>query len=260
MLTHPEWDPVLVHLGPLAIRWYGLMYLVAFALFYSLGRFRLERRFHGTQTGLTPKDLEDLLFYGVLGVILGGRLGYVVFYKPGEYLANPLELFAVWKGGMSFHGGLIGVLLACAFFARKHRLHFLDLMDFVAPLVPLGIAAVRFANFINQELWGRVTDVPWAMVFPKAGAAPRHPSQIYQMAGEGIALFVLLWWYSSNPRGRGAVSGMFLVGYGVFRFLAEFAREPDDFLGLVLGPFTMGQVLCLPMIAAGAWLLTNAKK
>lgn len=259
MLTHPGWDPVALQIGPLAIRWYGLMYLVAFGLFYWLGRIRLQRSFYGARTGLGPKDLEDLLFYGVIGVIVGGRLGYVLFYKPGYFLSHPLEVFAVWTGGMSFHGGLIGVLLACAYFARRRDIHFLDLMDFVAPLVPTGLAAVRFANFINGELWGRVTDLPWGMVFRDApGGLPRHPSQLYQVAGEGLALFVLLWWYSARPRSRGAVSGAFLVGYAVFRFAAEFAREPDAFLGLVLGPFSMGQLLCVPMLVAGLWLMRRA--
>ncbi len=261
MLMHPGWDPIAFQVGPVAVRWYGLMYLVAFLLFYLLGRWRLSRTWYGTRTGLSAKDLEDLLFYGVLGVIVGGRLGYVLFYKPGEFLANPLSIFAVWTGGMSFHGGLIGVILALAWFARRRGVPYLDIGDFVAPLVPLGLAAGRFANFINGELWGRVTQVPWAMVFPQAhDTLPRHPSQLYQMAGEGLLLFALLWWYSARPRPRGAVSGAFLVGYGVLRFLAEFAREPDAFLGAVLGPFTMGQVLCVPMVIAGVWLLLWAHR
>lgn len=261
MLMHPGWDPIALQVGPVAVRWYGLMYLVAFLLFYLLGRWRLAHTWYGSRTGLSAKDLEDLLFYGVLGVIVGGRLGYVLFYKPGEFLANPLSIFAVWTGGMSFHGGLIGVILALAWFARRRGVAYLDIGDFVAPLVPLGLAAGRFANFINGELWGRVTQVPWAMVFPQAhDNLPRHPSQLYQMAGEGLMLFVLLWWFSARPRPRGAVSGAFLVGYGVFRFLAEFAREPDAFLGAVLGPFTMGQVLCVPMVIAGVWLLIWARR
>ncbi len=262
MLVHPNFDPIALQIGPLAIRWYGLMYLLAFAAFYWLGRHRLARQPSGSPVSrLAPKDLEDLLFHGVLGVVLGGRLGYVLFYKPGYYLQHPLEAFAVWQGGMSFHGGLIGVLLACAVFARRRGLTFLDLMDFVAPLVPIGLAAGRLGNFINGELWGRVSSAPWAMVFPQSGSsAPRHPSQVYQFLGEGLLLFALVWWYSSRPRPAGAVGGVFLIGYAVFRFLAEFAREPDDFLGLVLGPFTMGQLLCVPMLIAGLWLLMTARR
>lgn len=257
MLMHPGWDPIAFQIGPVAVRWYGLMYLLAFLLFYLFGRWRLAHSWYGKRTGLTAKDLEDLLFYGVLGVIVGGRLGYVLFYKPGDFLANPLSIFAVWTGGMSFHGGLIGVIVALAWFARRRGVPYLDIGDFVAPLVPLGLAAGRFANFINGELWGRVTDLPWAMVFPQAhDNLPRHPSQLYQMAGEGLLLFVVLWWFSSRPRPRGAVSGLFLIGYGLLRFLAEFAREPDAFLGKVLGPFTMGQLLCVPMLIAGVWLLS----
>jgi phosphatidylglycerol:prolipoprotein diacylglycerol transferase len=259
MLIHPDFDPVALQLGPLAIRWYGLMYLVAFAAFYLLGRWRVTRTHYGPGTGLKPSDVEDLLFHGVLGVVLGGRLGYVLFYKPGYYLQHPLEVLAVWQGGMSFHGGLVGVLFACAWFARRRGLPFLTLMDFVAPLVPVGLATGRMGNFINGELWGRATDLPWAMVFPQSGTAvARHPSQLYQFAGEGLLLFAVLWWFSSRPRPIGRVSGMFLVGYGLLRFLAEFAREPDAFLGLLAGGLTMGQLLSLPMVAAGLWLMLRA--
>jgi len=185
----------------------------------------------------------------------------VLFYKPGYYLQHPLEALAIWQGGMSFHGGLIGVLVACAIFARRRGMRFLDLMDFVAPLVPIGLAAGRLGNFINGELWGRVSHVPWAMVFPQSGSSlPRHPSQLYQFLGEGLLLFAIIWWFSSRSRPTGAVSGAFLVGYGVLRFLAEFAREPDEFLGLVLGPFTMGQLLCVPMAAAGIWLIIRSRR
>ena len=261
MLIHPNFDPIALQIGPLAIRWYGLMYLMAFGAFYALGRYRLNRAPAGSPVaGLKGKDLEDVLFYGVLGVVAGGRLGYVVFYKPGYYLQHPLEALAIWHGGMSVHGGLIGVLIACAIFARRRGMRFLDLMDFVAPLVPVGLAAGRLGNFINGELWGRVTDVSWGMVFPQSGsAAPRHPSQLYQFAGEGLLLFAFIWWFSSRQRPTGAVSGAFLIGYGVLRFLAEFAREPDEFLGLVLGPFTMGQMLCVPMVAAGIWLVMRSR-
>jgi phosphatidylglycerol:prolipoprotein diacylglycerol transferase len=256
MLTHPGFDPIAVQLGPLAIRWYGLMYLLAFLAFYLLGRWRIRHSHYGSRTGLTPADVEDLLFFGVVGVVLGGRLGYVLFYKPCYYLQHPLEALAVWQGGMSFHGGLVGVLVACALFARRHRMRWLVLMDFVAPLVPLGLAAGRLGNFINGELWGRASTVPWAMVFPQSGTdVARHPSQLYQFAGEGLLLFVVLWLYSSRPRAVGRVSGLFLVGYGVLRFLAEFAREPDAFLGLLTAGMTMGQLLCIPMVVYGAYLL-----
>ncbi len=259
MLVHPEFNPVALQLGPIAIRWYGLMYLVAFAAFYALGRWRLARLApNAPLAGFTSKDIEDLLFAGVMGVVLGGRLGYVLFYKPGYYLTHPLEILYVWEGGMSFHGGLAGVLVACAVFAARRGVRFLDLMDFVAPLVPTGLAAGRLANFINGELWGRASQLPWAMVFPQSGTTiPRHPSQLYQFFGEGLLLFAFLWWFSSRPRATGVVSGAFLIGYAVLRFLAEFAREPDAFLGMVLGPFTMGQLLCLPMLVAGIWLVSR---
>jgi len=191
-------------------------------------------------------------------VIPGGRLGYVLFYKPAYYLANPLEILAVWQGGMSFHGGFLGVLIAVWFYARRSERRWLDVTDFIAPLVPLGLAAGRMGNFINAELVGRVTTGPWAMVFPNVDNLPRHPSQLYQFALEGVALFALLWWFAASPRPRGAVSGAFLLGYGVFRFVAEFGREPDDFLGLLALNLSMGQWLSLPMVAAGIALLAWA--
>jgi len=258
MLVHPQFDPVALHLGPFdiggltlgpfAIRWYGLMYLVGFVLFVVLGRKRARQML---LTGWHPRDIDDMLFYGVLGVILGGRLGYVLFYKPLYYLVHPLEIFQVWQGGMSFHGGFLGVLIGLAFYARKRGRRWLDVTDFVAPLCPLGLAAGRLGNFINGELVGRVTSGPWAMVFPQVDNLPRHPSQLYELALEGVLLFVILWWYASRHRPMGAVSGLFLLGYGTMRFIAEFAREPDNFLGYLAGGFTMGQWLSLPMIVAG---------
>ncbi len=259
MLVHPNFDPVAIQIGPLAIRWYGLMYLVGFALSYGLGRLRIARGMAGR---VTVPVLDDLLFYCVLGVILGGRLGYVLFYKPGYYLQHPLETLAVWQGGMAFHGGFLGVLVAIWWVARKHRLRWLEITDFFAPLSPLAFAAGRLGNFINGELWGRVTDVPWGMVFqnPAAGPLPRHPSQLYQFALEGIVLFVILWLYSSRPRPTGAVSAVFLIGYGVARFAVEFFREPDDFLGLLALNLSMGQWLSVPMIVAGVALFAWSKR
>ena len=250
MLIHPEIDPIVFSVGPLAVRWYGLMYLAGFGAGWWLGRSRIT----AGRAPVNAAQFDDLLFALVLGVILGGRLGYVLFYKPGYYLGHPLEVFAVWQGGMSFHGGFLGVLLAMAFVARRHRVHWWDLMDFVAPLVPLGLAAGRLGNFINGELWGRVTDVPWGMVFRNAGPQPRHPSQLYEMALEGVALFALLWWFSSKPRPRMRVSALFLIGYGAFRSLCELTREPDAFLGFLALGLTMGQWLSLPMILAGVYL------
>ena len=247
MLVHPNIDPIAFSVGPLAVRWYGLMYLLGFAAGWWLGTHRIRKGV----APVTRQQFDDLIFLAVLGVILGGRLGYVLFYKPEHYFSHPLEILAVWQGGMSFHGGLLGVMLAMVIAARKHRIEYLRLMDFVAPLVPLGIAAGRMGNFINGELWGRVTDVPWGMIFRGAGDAPRHPSQLYQFAGEGLTLFLILWWFSSKPRRKGQVSALFLMGYGTLRFIAEFAREPDAFLGYLALGLTMGQWLCLPMIVAG---------
>lgn len=254
MWVHPQFDPIALKIGPLAIHWYGLTYLAAFGLFMLLARRQVARPWHA-QTGWTVADVDDLLFYGVLGVVLGGRLGYVLFYKPDYYLQHPLEIFAVWQGGMAFHGGLLGVLVAMAWFARRRGWRFFTVTDLVAPCVPTGLAAGRVGNFINGELWGRAADpsLPWAMVFPQAqdGGIARHPSQIYQFLGEGLLLFVLLWLYARKPRATGQVSGLFLIGYGLLRFAAEYFREPDSFLGLRALNLSQGQWLSLPMIAAG---------
>lgn len=261
MLVHPHFDPVAFHVGPLAVRWYGLMYLIGFVLFVVLGKYRARQNL---LTGWHPREVDDMLFYGVFGVILGGRLGYVLFYKPMYYLVHPLEVLALWQGGMSFHGGFLGVLIALALFARNRHKRWLDVTDFVAPLIPLGLAAGRLGNFINGELWGRPTDVAWAMVFPQVDAQPRHPSQLYELGLEGLVLFALLWFYARRKRPLGAVSGLFLVGYGSFRFVVEYAREPDNFLGLLALGFTMGQWLSLPMIAGGGglmlWAYLRARK
>jgi phosphatidylglycerol:prolipoprotein diacylglycerol transferase len=257
MLVHPNFDPVAIHLGPLAVRWYGLMYLLAFAQVLLLGRLRARRL---PQLGWQASDLDDLLFYGVLGTILGGRLGYVLFYKPGYYFEHPLEIFAVWQGGMSFHGGFLGVVIALALYARSSDRRWLAVTDFIAPLVPLGLAAGRLGNFINGELWGRATDLAWGMWFPQADATPlaRHPSQLYECALEGLLLFVVLWFYARKARPLGAVSGVFLVGYGVCRFVVEFAREPDRFLPPLPLGWSMGQWLSAPMIVAGVVLVVYA--
>ena len=253
MLVHPQFDPVAIHLGPIAVHWYGLMYLLGFALFLWLGKRRVQTL---NRPGWDDKLLDDLLFYGVLGVVLGGRLGEVLFYHPEYYFKNPSAILAVWQGGMSFHGGFLGVLVAMAIFARLRKIQWLQLMDFIAPLVPLGLGAGRIGNFINAELWGRPTDSVWGMVFPNVDDLPRHPSQLYEFALEGIALFVLLWLYSSKPRPAGAVSGLFLIGYGSFRFLAEFTRNPDDgIFGLMTMGFSMGQWLSLPMVVVGVGLM-----
>ena len=262
MLVHPHFDPVAIAIGPLAIRWYGLMYLIAFGLFFFLGRYRSRL---DAWRGVSYQLIDDLLFYGVLGVVLGGRLGYILFYKAQYYFAHPLEILAVWQGGMSFHGGFLGVLVGAWLVARKYKIGFFKLTDFLAPLVPCGLAAGRMGNFINGELWGRVTnpDLPWGMVFQGAGPLPRHPSQLYQFALEGLLLFAILWLYSAKPRPMGAVSGAFLAGYGTFRFIAEFFREPDDFLGLVALQMSMGQWLSVPMIIIGvgmmAWSYRRAR-
>jgi phosphatidylglycerol:prolipoprotein diacylglycerol transferase len=261
MLIHPQFDPIALQIGPLAIRWYGLMYLLGFGLFWWLGRKRLKRPDIAAATRLDSQSLDDLLFFGVLGVVLGGRLGYVLFYKPLYYLEHPLESFAVWQGGMAFHGGLIGVMTALWLFCRVRGLRFFAVMDFVAPLVPLGLAAGRMGNFINGELWGRPSDLPWAMVFPQAGdALARHPSQLYQFAAEGLLLFALLWWWSGRRRAIGEISGLFLVGYGSARFLVEFARQPDAFLGTLAAGMSMGQWLSLPMILIGIPMILVARK
>jgi len=264
MLVHPQFNPVAVSfgpwqvaghtIGPLAIHWYGLTYMVAFALFIWLAGRRAALPWFA-RDGWIRRDVEDLLFYGVLGVVLGGRLGYVLFYKPAYYAANLSEIPAVWKGGMAFHGGLLGVIVAMAVFAWVRRRPFFQVTDLVAPCVPLGLASGRVGNFINGELWGRAADpsLPWAMVFPQSGSnVPRHPSEIYQFLGEGVLLFIIVWIYAKKERGPAQVSGLFLMGYGVLRFAAEYFREPDDFLGLLSMGLSMGQWLCVPMVLAGA--------
>ncbi len=250
MLQHPAIDPVAFRVGPLAVHWYGLMYLFGFAAGWWLGRVRARRPSSGWQAA----QVDDLLFYAAIGIVVGGRLGYILFYGLPQYIDAPLDALKVWQGGMSFHGGLLGVLVAVWLYARKHGRSFFQVTDFIAPLVPLGLGAGRIGNYINGELWGKVSDLPWATVFhsTQAGPLPRHPSQLYQAFLEGLVLFVILWLYSRKPRPTMAVSGMFLFCYGIFRFLIEFVREPDAHLGyLAFGWLTMGQLLTVPMVVLG---------
>ncbi|MBV9576827.1 MAG: prolipoprotein diacylglyceryl transferase [Gammaproteobacteria bacterium] len=252
MLIYPQMNPVAFHIGSWPVYWYGLMYLVGFFGGWSLLALRLR---HSRQD-FTQEELSDIVFYAALGAIIGGRLGYMLFYDWQGLLAEPLLVFQTWKGGMSFHGGVLGVLFALLLYSRKHKKPFLALTDLIAPIVPVGLGAGRIGNFINGELWGRVTTVPWAMVFPNAGPYPRHPSQLYEFALEGVLLFLILWIYSRKPRPLGAVSGLFAVGYGLFRSTVEFFREPDAQIGYVaFGWLTEGQLLSLPLILAGIVIL-----
>lgn len=259
MLVHPQFDPIALKLGPLSVHWYGLMYLVAFLSFLALGTWRAKRF---PALGFSSQDVDDMLFYGVFGVILGGRLGQVLFYDPQFFWAHPQEILAIWKGGMSFHGGFLGVLLAMTLFARRRQKTFFQVTDFIAPLVPLGLAAGRIGNFINAELWGRPADpsLPWAMIFPHVDNLPRHPSQLYQSGMEGLLLFFLLWIYAARPRRTGQISGMFLLGYGVFRFIGEYFREPDAGIFGHSYLVSMGQWLSLPMILLGLFFLLRRSK
>lgn len=253
MLAYPEIDPVALAVGPLKVHWYGLAYLAGLGFAWWLA----VRRSRGPDALLSRSQVDDLIFYAALGVVLGGRIGYALFYGSGRLAEDPGWLLRVWEGGMSFHGGLIGVVLAATVFARRHGLPLSSMLDFVAPLAPLGLALGRLANFIGQELWGRPAQVPWAMLFPADPLGlPRHPSQLYQFALEGVLLFVVLLWFSARPRPPWAVAGLFSLGYGCLRFFAEFFREPDAHIGFqALGWVTRGQLLCLPMIALGLYLL-----
>ena len=255
MLNYPDIDPVAISLGPFQVHWYGLMYVIGFVAAWFLGRRRAAR------IGLTHDDIGDLLFYAALGVVVGGRLGYALFYGLGQWSGDPLWIFRVWDGGMSFHGGLAGVLVAAWWFARRKGLAFFTLTDFVAPLVPIGLGAGRIGNFINRELPGRVTELPWGMPFPGLGPEPRHPSALYEALLEGLVLFVVLWFVSAKPRARGLVSGLFLTLYGVFRFAVEFVRLPDAHIGFIaFGWVTMGMLLTLPMIIAGLALIAWSRR
>lgn len=259
MLVHPQFDPIAIKIGPLAMHWYGLMYLVAFLSFLILGTWRAKRQ---PALGFSSQDVDDMLFYGVFGVILGGRLGQVLFYEPAYFMAHPSEIMAIWKGGMSFHGGFLGVFFAMWLFSWRKKMSLMHVNDFVVPLVPLGLAAGRIGNFINGELWGRAADpsLPWAMVFPQVDTVPRHPSQLYQAGLEGVLLFFIVWWYASKPRKEGAISGVFMVGYGIFRTLGEFFREPDTGIFGHSYVMSMGQWLSLPMILIGLYLIFRRSK
>lgn len=265
MFQYPQFDPVAIHIpiefdlpflgmhvGPLGVRWYGLMYLAGFAAAWWLGRRRARR----ADSPVSAIQMDDIIFYCALGVILGGRIGYMLFYGMNQLLANPLSLFRIWEGGMSFHGGLLGVIVAMMVCARQMKVNLRPLADFVAPLVPIGLGAGRLGNFINGELWGKPTDVPWAFV---VDGEARHASQLYEALFEGLVLFVILWIFSRRPRPAGAVCGLFLLMYGIFRFAVEFVRVPDAWPGYIaFGWFTMGQLLSLPMLAGGVLLLVLA--
>jgi len=256
MIVYPDFEPVILSLGPLSLRWYGLMYLAGFGFAWVLANKRARRE----DINWSRDQVSDVIFYGALGVILGGRLGSVLFYNFDRFLQDPFMLIRVWEGGMSFHGGLIGVMLALWYFARRNKKTFLTVADFVTPLVPLGLGFGRIGNFINNELWGKPTDLPWGVMI-EPGAAALHPSQLYEAFLEGLVLFFILWIYSAKPRAAGTVSGLFLVCYGVFRFAIEFVRMPDADLGyLAFGWVTMGQILSIPMIAGGVFLINWAGK
>lgn len=252
MLPYPQINPIALQIGPLKIHWYGLMYVVGFLAAWGLGSLRAKKPWNP----FTSDQVADILFYGALGVIIGARLGYMLIYDFHDFIMNPMIVFKIWDGGMSFHGGLVGGLIALGFYSKKIKCSLFEILDFGAPLVPIGLGAGRIGNFINGELWGRVTNVPWAMVFPNAGPLPRHPSQLYECFLEGFVLFTILWFYSAKPKPRMAVSGMFLLCYGCFRFFVEFYRQPDIQLRFIaFGWMTMGQLLSIPMIIVGALFL-----
>lgn len=256
-LTFPQIDPIIFSIGPVALRWYGLMYLIGFVAALFLANKAADK----SQGRWTRDEVSDLLFYSFLGVVLGGRIGYVLFYQFDLFMSEPSYLFKIWEGGMSFHGGLLGVTAAIAYFAIKTKKRFLDVGDFVAPLVPIGLGMGRLGNFINAELWGRQTDVSWAFVFPTdALQVPRHPSQLYEFLLEGLVLFLILFFIARKPRALGLASGAFLIGYGLFRMFVEMFREPDAHLGFIFSYISMGQILSLPMVIAGILLIIIGAK
>lgn len=253
MIQYPDIDPIALALGPITIYWYGLTYVGGLMFAWWLGKQRAQR----PDSPIKEAQIDDLIFYAALGIIGGGRIGYALFYGSGSLLDDPLRVFRIWEGGMSFHGGFLGVVIAMWLLCRNHKIEFVGLVDFIAPLAPVGLALGRLGNFINQELWGRPAEVPWAMVFPNdpSGLA-RHPSQLYQFALEGVLLFVILLWFTRAPRPPWSAAGLFLLGYGIFRSTAEFFRQPDAHIGFdALGWLTRGQMLSLPMIIAGAAIM-----
>jgi phosphatidylglycerol---prolipoprotein diacylglyceryl transferase len=256
VLTYPNLNPVALRLGPLVIHWYGVMYMCAFIIGYVLLRRRVRHEPYSDEPSWSADDVASVIFYTIAGVLLGGRLGYVLFYKPVAYFTHPLDIVKIWDGGMSFHGGAIGVILTLAWFARRYHRPFLTVADLLVPMVPVGLGLGRIGNFINGELWGRPADpsLPWAMVFPQVDSTPRHPSQLYEFLLEGVLLFVLLQLYDRRRPAAGCISGAFLLGYGVFRFIAEHFREPDSFLGVLGLGLSLGQWLSVPMIIAGPLL------
>jgi phosphatidylglycerol:prolipoprotein diacylglycerol transferase len=251
MFTFPYINPVAFSIGPLQVHWYGLMYLIGFVSGWLLAHWRAKHY----KLDWTSEQISDVIFYAALGVIIGGRIGYMLFYNFAELVHDPLALFKIWQGGMSFHGGLLGVAIALWLFSRKSGKSFLEIGDFIAPLVPIGLGAGRIGNFINGELWGRVTDMPWGMIYTHVDNQPRHPSELYEFGLEGIGLFLLVWIYARKPRPVGRVSAVFLIGYAICRIIAEFFRQPDPQLGyLAFGWLTMGQILSIPMLLLGFWL------
>ncbi|NWF93718.1 MAG: prolipoprotein diacylglyceryl transferase [Syntrophaceae bacterium] len=243
-------NPILLELGPIRLSWYGLMYVFGFLISYLLVRYQMKRK----DFGISKQEVENLFFYLIIGLMVGARLGYVLFYDLRGYLANPLEIFAIWHGGMSFHGGLIGVLIVGILFCRKNHKSFWRIADLIIVTVPIGLGLGRIGNFINGELYGRVTQVPWGMIFPRGGPLPRHPSQLYESALEGGLLFLILWFFKDRKLPAGGRLALFLLFYGIFRFFVEFFREPDAHLGFIVGPFTMGQLLTVFMVAGGSVL------
>jgi phosphatidylglycerol:prolipoprotein diacylglycerol transferase len=261
MIIHPNFDPVALQIGPIGIHWYGLMYVFGFLGVYLLGNYRVNHYSDAISGSWNSEQISDLIFYGALGAVIGGRLGYVLFYKPAEYLANPVDIIYINQGGMSFHGGLLGVILAMAIYARRTNRTLFQIGDFIAPIAPIGLFFGRMGNFINQELWGKPTDLPWGMVFSTADSQPRHPSMLYEAFMEGLLLLLIIWLVARRPRAAGVLSGLFLIGYAVSRFLVEFVRVPDEHLDyLFLNWVTMGQLLSMPMLLLGLFLVLRRPK